>query len=228
MLVSICGMPRSGSTFSFNIVREMLTHRGGVHSAASVVTDKIIGETSARHVIVKNHDVDALGVRLLEIGAMKGVCTIRDPFEAIESWMDVFGFSLDQAINDFQTWLDSYNEFKSSVLIVRYQDIERSPSLVAWRVARHIGVFLFPFELIALRRKYKKTTVSKTTNDLTLGGDDVLDIGFSYFDRKTFFHRRHIRQEKNVHLSIEDRKAIFERVSGLQAFCQDNRFSDAI
>jgi hypothetical protein len=102
------------------------------------------------------------------------------------------------------------------------------PSLIAWDIVRHVGFFLYSFELIALGRAYKKTTVSKTTNDLTLGGGDVLDIGLSYFDRKTFFHRRHIRQEKNLRLSADDRKAIFERVSGLQSFCQDNRFIGTI
>lgn len=63
MLVFIFEMPRSGSTFSFNIVREMLARGGGVHSAASVETHQIIGEASARHKIVKKNDLDALGIR---------------------------------------------------------------------------------------------------------------------------------------------------------------------
>lgn len=159
---------------------------------------------------------------------MKGGCTTRDPFEAIETWVYIFWFSLDQSLNDFQALSGSYNKIKSLVLVVKYQDVERSSSLVAWRVARIIGVFLNPFELVELGERHKKTTVSKATNYLTLGVDDVLDRGFSCFDRKTFFRRRHIRQEKNVHLSVDDRKAIFESVSGLQAFCQDNRLIDTI
>ena len=37
----------------------------------SVETDQIIGETSARHVIVKNHEVDALGKR---VGGLQAFC----------------------------------------------------------------------------------------------------------------------------------------------------------
>lgn len=224
MLVSVCGMPRSGSTYSFNIVREFLGARGGVDAAASHVTDQVISESTAKHVVVKNHDVDAFGTRLLDIGAMKGVCTIRNPFDAIESWMDVFGFDLSQAVDDFQKWLVSYDKFKSSVLVLRFEDIEKRPLVVSWAIARHLGFIAGPLELLALKKKYSKASVRKISHQLKSDDAGVLDIGFSYFDKTNFFHRRHVRDEKKIVLSSNDRKVIISRIDGLELFCKLHSF----
>lgn len=69
MFVFICEVPTSGSTFSFNIVRGTLARRGRVHSAVSVEAHQLIRETSAHHVTVKNHDVDALIARVIGLQA---------------------------------------------------------------------------------------------------------------------------------------------------------------
>ena len=58
MLVSICGMPRSGSTFSFNIAREILENRGTVHFEATELTEQAINASNAQHIIIKNYRLD--------------------------------------------------------------------------------------------------------------------------------------------------------------------------
>ncbi|MDZ5739557.1 hypothetical protein [Pseudomonas asiatica] len=224
MLVSVCGMPRSGSTYSFNIVRELLGVRGGCDVAASLVTDQVIRDSTSKHVIIKNHDVDAYGVRLLKIEAMKGICTIRNPFEAIESWMDVFGFDLSQAIDDFRKWLFSYNNFSQSVLVVKFEDVEKSPLRVSWSIARYLGLMVGPGEIWELKKKYSKASVRQASLQLKKDAAGVLDLGFSYFDKANFFHRRHVREEKRVFLSASDRKHILNEIDGLEQFCKAHAF----
>ncbi len=127
MFVAICGMQRSGSTFSFNIARELLKLRGGVSFSADASTASLLEVAQEKNLILKNHDLDTTGITLLKVGAMKGICTIRDPFEAIESWMDVFGFSLEESIIDFGKWLNSFHSIQHNVLIVPFGQFKTDP-----------------------------------------------------------------------------------------------------
>jgi len=73
MLVLINDMPRSGSTFSFNVVRDILTRRGSVTWFAADQVELGVLESGTENVIVKSHNPNALGIRLVQTGAMKGI-----------------------------------------------------------------------------------------------------------------------------------------------------------
>jgi hypothetical protein len=219
MFVAVCGMQRSGSTFSFNIVREILKRRGGVSFAAVASTASILDVTQEKNLILKNHDLDEMGVALLKVGAMKGICTIRDPFEAIESWMEVFGFSLEQSMIDYGKWLTSFQAIQHDVLILRFDLIQDRPVVAIWKIARYLGFTLSPMEVLRLWRGYQKKSISKLSNELSGGSDKTVDIGFSYYDKENFFHRRHVRLDKNIQLTPLEREQVLCQVPGLKQFC---------
>jgi hypothetical protein len=212
MLVSICGMPRSGSTFSFNIVREILSRRGTTHWEASDETEVVLLASQDKNVIVKGHIPNQFGQRLLQTGAMKGVCTIRDPYDAIESWMDCFGFSLEESVAQFQNWAKVFNKVKEDTLVIRFTDIEERPATVIWRIARHLDIFLTPLEWIKIHRKYRKAASLALSKQISIDGEAVRDLGFSFYDTTTFFHRRHIRETKLVSLSESQKKYVRENI----------------
>lgn len=59
MIVLAAGMPRSGSTFTFKVVREIREPRGRVyHEASEDVLGAIHRSGGATHVIVKAHYYD--------------------------------------------------------------------------------------------------------------------------------------------------------------------------
>jgi hypothetical protein len=218
MFVAVCGMQRSGSTFSFNIVREILKHRGGVSFAAVASTASILDVAQEKNLILKNHELDEMGIALLKVGALKGICTIRDPFEAIESWMEVFGFSLEQSMIDYGKWLKSFQSIRHDVLILRFDLIQDRPIMAIWKIARYLGFTLSPIELLSLWRSYQKKSVSKFSNALSDSDSETVDIGFSYYDKESFFHRRHVRLNKSIHLSSSEREQIFCQVPGFKEF----------
>jgi hypothetical protein len=206
MLVLVNGMPRSGSTFAFNIAREILTRRGSATwSASDQIETAVLGST-AESIIVKSHNPSVLGMRLVQSGAMKAICTIRDPVEAIESWMEVFGFDIEQSIMVFQAWFRSYISLQKYCLVIRHSEIERNRMYVIWKIARQLGVILPPGELIFLTRKYSKVAVGAFVARLERSGRSITDVGFSYYENETFFHRNHIRDNRSCTLSDSDRK----------------------
>jgi hypothetical protein len=218
MFVAICGMQRSGSTFSFNIAREILKLRDGVSFSADASTASLVNIAHEKNFILKNHELDEIGIALLKVDAIKGICTIRDPFEAIESWMEVFGFTLEQSITDFGKWLNSFQSIRLDVLILPFDLIQNRPIIAIWKIARYLGFTPSPMELFKLWKTYQKKSISKFSNTLSASSNETIDIGFSYYDKESFFHRRHVRLNKTVHLSPSQRDEIFRQVPGLREF----------
>ena len=89
MVVVIAGMPKSGSTWSFNVARVALSSKGStlrLMAADSLPEDSgmFIGH-HARHLILKSHFPDAHVLNLLKTVAAKGIATLRDSAEASRS-----------------------------------------------------------------------------------------------------------------------------------------------
>lgn len=193
MIVLISGMQRSGSTFSFNIARELLEARGSVYQEPAYSLLPVIensGDTS--HLIQKAHDTDQFTIRLLELGAVKSICTVRKPEDAIASWMTVFHFSLSDSIGHMEGWLDMYRRIRYHSLIIPYRLIEQHPAHAAWEIAKYISPDASVEEVSIIVRKFSRRRVKAMTDILQLEGSGVKDIGFSYYDEKTFLHRRHV------------------------------------
>src|SRR5436190_23198311 len=99
MIVFIAGMPRSGSTFTLNVAREILSLSGTTHQEFSHNLPEIIANSEATdHIVWKGHTADHASIRLIELGAAKVICTFRNPEDAIASSMTIFGLTLDDVI----------------------------------------------------------------------------------------------------------------------------------
>lgn len=192
MLVFISGMPRSGSTFSHNVVRMALERRA--KSVVSVTTEDsapIFAQT-ADHIIAKAHGADDHLLALVRCGAVKSVCTVRRPEDAVLSWMHVFGFSLDEAIQAFSRWFSMFERISAHSLVVTLDEIERFPLLTAYRIGRHVCPDYTLVEAYQTARAMSKKRVKKIADAVENGDRQAIDIGFSRYDNTTFFHRRHI------------------------------------
>ncbi|NUU39113.1 hypothetical protein, partial [Pseudomonas sp. C2B4] len=181
-------------------------------------TASLLDAAQEKNLILKSHDLDEMGITLLKIGAMKGVCTIRDPFEAIESWMEVFGFSLEQSMIDFGKWLKTFQSIQQDVLVLRFDLIQDRPIIAIWKIARYLGFTLSPMEFFRLWKSYQKKSISKFSNSLSANSDETVDIGFSYYDKENFFHRRHVRLNKTIKLSSSEREQVLRQVPGFSEF----------
>jgi hypothetical protein len=193
MIVFIAGMQRSGSTFSFNIVRELLEKRGPTSKEDSTEIQNILARsTGAEHILFKGHIANDMTLQLVRLGAIKTICTIRKPEDAIASWMQTFGFGLEKSIEDMLQWLAMFDEIRHHALVLSYDDINCRPRRAAMCIGRWICPSAGLMEILSIARRYSKRRVLESTRNLQSDGDNVKDIAFSYYDRETFFHRRHV------------------------------------
>jgi hypothetical protein len=201
MIVFVGGMQRSGSTFSFNVVREILRRRGGVYQEVSphvlgVVEQAAINVPQAKHVIVKAHSIDEPSLAALRLGGIHAICTVRRPEDAIASHIDVFGVNFEAAVDGIHEWLKRYGQIAPFALTINYELIERLPLWAAWRIARYVCPSVMPAEVVSIWRRHRKSAVKALTDNIKRDNPGVRDVGFSYYDLKTFYHRRHISSIK--------------------------------
>ena len=89
-------------------------------------------------------------------------------------------------------WLRMYAEIRKVALKIRYTGLDRHPTLIAWRIGHHLFADFGWREARASARRYSKQAVKTMTDSLHRSGIEVEDIGFSWYDKNTFFHRRHV------------------------------------
>jgi len=193
VIVFIAGMPRSGSTFSFNIVRCLLEARGSVYQEPTESILSALRRTGeANHLLLKSHRGDRVTLGLAKLGAIKVVCTVRKPEDSIASWMTTFGFTLEESLSAMNAWLRMFNAIRRCSLIVSFEDIDRDPRSAAWKIARYVCDDADEFAVEQIAIEFTKERVKNLSAQVEARNGDIQDLGFSFMDKKTLFHRRHV------------------------------------
>jgi hypothetical protein len=195
MIVVIAGMMRSASTLSFNIAREVLERRGGVQIYTCNSLDGI--DLSLReHTIIKSHAPDQNLSDMICAGKVKCICTYRKPEDAIASWMEVFGFSLDESLASFEIWLEWHNKIKLHCLNMHNSRFDYYFYSAVMEITKYLTNSFDRLEAIILTFKFNKFLTRFRVNNLKKSSS--VDIGFSYYDPETFFHRGHVRSIRSL------------------------------
>jgi len=85
-----------------------------------------------------------------------------------------------------------FYDLHSYALIINYYLIDRWPWLAAWKIAHHLDPRARMREVIPIARQLAKKNVKALSDSLQKEGESIRDLGFSFYDSKTFFHRRHV------------------------------------
>jgi len=199
MIVFLAGMPRSGSTFAFNIARETLAARGRVYQKDSAdIVAALAQADGAAHILLKAHEADPVCRGLVQQSAIITICTVRRVEDAVASWIDAFGFNEADAIETMRKWLDLYRHIRPFALTVPYDLIDTHPFRAAWKIARHISRDAGPLEIWRAVSKNRKATVKAIADRMDRTNPDMVDLGYSFYDSNTYFHRRHVSALKSL------------------------------
>lgn len=197
MILLVGGMQRSGSTFAFNIAREILAKYGKVSVAATesiqLALESVNGE---KNLIIKNHNPDLLTTRLINNSALYCICTIRKPEDAVGSWMRTFDRDIETSIAAIGNWLEWYRQVSNNVLKINYETIDLHPLYAILRIQKYLLGTINIFDAVKLWRKYRKKLLKKHCDNLT-EGTNTINAGFTYYDSNTLLHRRHISSIKS-------------------------------
>lgn len=190
MIVIIAGMYRSGSTFTFNIAREILEGAVDVLSANSVTAAEQI-RAQVRHLVIKSHLPDDALVAMINSGQAICIRTYRKPEEAVASWMDTFGYSFEDSLKAICGWMDRHHSAHCDALNIPYEMIEDRPLSAILMIQYYLYGRINRPQARELNKRYNKAQI-KQRCDAMLDNADNVNIGFSYYNPETFFHRRHV------------------------------------
>lgn len=229
MIVFVGGMQRSGSTFSFNIAREILQSRGEVYQESSINIGQVVERAGrANHIIIKGHCLDPFGISLIRHGCIKTICTVRKPEVAITSLMNTFDFSLSESTSQIVTWFEMYRHIHPFVLTLDYHSIEHQPNQTAERIAEYLVSDASPDEATIISNRYQKKSIQQRFQSLANDGPCIEDIGHSYYDKETFLHRRHVsslESERSVDKTLSEQDIVLVR-NQLSRFIDDTGLVD--
>jgi hypothetical protein len=200
MLVVCNGMPRSGSTWSFNVALELMRSMdasevyGGYDESLYSFFDKL--PENAKHAVVKCHTLDMVGIGLAQVRAITLIYTWRNLADAAASFMLMFGVSFEHAIAVLDHSLDLYHfHRRNGALILSYEDLTQRAEESVQRVAAHIGMTVSPR---VIREIAQKTSLEKMRERVIEIASPqyatrLIEHEQTFYDPETLLNLNHIR-----------------------------------
>lgn len=199
--VLCAGMPRSGSTWSYNVARRLLGH---VHGEESLVggyvgegpaVDAALNQPLATGMInvLKFHSLTETAVDKTRSGHARTIVTFRTPMNAVASLMGFFGHSLQSSVGSINasmhnllTWRDTKNS-----LLIPFDDIIADNAGSIGRIAAFLDLDV-PEDLIAtLDAETSYEAVKKKAGQLEQNGRRLIESGRSRYDPNSLLHVGH-------------------------------------
>lgn len=144
MLVLCNGMPRSASTWSYNVAISLLRHTAQeVYGGYDENLHRFLCglPASCVHAVLKCHSLDAAGLRLAQLQAAKVVYTWRDLADATASFMTMFDVDFEDIISVMSSSLELFLRHRSNgALILSYEAITQQPTESVAAVASYLNV----------------------------------------------------------------------------------------
>ncbi len=201
MIVLCNGMPRSGSTWSFNVCLKLLRMadpRARICAQFTHAPGDLIDtlEPQCDHLVLKSHGLDCLSMAMSCSGAAKVVYTHRDPYDAVASLMQMFQYTFEQAAEAIERALALYEFHRGhgQALIVPYRALREKPRQTIRAISRYLRLDI---SAAAADRVSAETSFAamKAMADQIGEGDSgfLVRRAGDVYDSRTHLHRNHVR-----------------------------------
>jgi hypothetical protein len=199
MIVLCNGMPRSASTWSFNVCRRLFQLLRPQDSLCArydeniaEVVDPLMGAYD--HLVLKSHSLDERGRELCLSGQAVAIYTHRDPFDATCSIMAMFGRSFEDALESVRQSLDlrEFHQANGHAHVVAYDSIRNAPLEAIVGIAQHLGLNPSGDQLDRIVRE-TSIDAMRAIADQVATGRGAVRTPKSMYDPETHVHRNHIR-----------------------------------
>ena len=185
-------MPRSGSTWSFNVCRLLLEGRRLRYAGYEEHLSSIYAEIAEHDAVVKSHGLDELGDALLAHGQCKAIYTRRAPEDAVASCMQMFGMTFESALERVAHSVELWQSWRSfeGVVAVDYATILEAPVQQIERISAHIEVHAAPSRIETIAHRLSLDQTKALSDELAQSPAQLNEHG--YHD-ETLLHPSHIR-----------------------------------
>jgi hypothetical protein len=203
----ICnGVLRSGSTWSYNVVRGLAAEVGrqrGLGAMESTYLDlQQMENYLANHwsaaqgpVVLKSHEPGPLALSLIRSGRIKAVCTFRDPRDCVSSDLKFMNLPFDKVLHRVKSSFDALRLYQTTdqILLIRYEDMVQNPQRQIRRIAMHLGVDASPEVVAQIDANTCFETSKKICADVRRRPDsEVYLIAQARVDPSTRLHENHV------------------------------------
>ena len=199
MLVLCNGMPRSASTWSYNVAMALLRRTG----------QEVCGEydenlhrflcglpASCVHAVLKCHSLDAAGLGLAQLQAAKVVYTWRDLADATASFMTMFDVDFEHTIALMSNSLDLYRRHRrNGALILSYEAITQQPTESVAAVASYLNVAVRQEQVAEIAEANSFGRMRERVKEISMldYGERMVRHDRTSYDPDTLLHIDHIR-----------------------------------
>lgn len=219
-------MFRSASTWSFNICKSILSNKQTLFSEFNLAKQTIYDEkiSSYDNVLLKCHNIDDFGRSLIENNSVKVVHTYREPLAAIASGLQAFNLKFDDIVGKVKIGLElmEFERKFDNALIINYDEIINNSINVIKKISTHLGYDLKNQDIQNIDSQFTKEKIQTITKHISKSSKDVIDVGFSIYDKNTLFHKNHILNniiDWREFLTIEQKE---RAISNLQPFVDES------
>jgi hypothetical protein len=199
MLVLCNGMPRSASTWSYNVAMALLRR-----TAEEVCGDYdenlhrfLCGlPASCVHAVLKCHSLDPAGLGLAQLQAAKVVYTWRDLADATASFMTMFDVDFEHTIALMSNSLDLYRRHRrNGALILSYEAITQQPTESVAAVASYLNVAVRQEQVAEIAEANSFGRMRERVKEISMVdyGERLVRHDRTSYDPDTLLHIDHIR-----------------------------------
>ncbi|MGC1301184.1 MAG: hypothetical protein WA840_02315 [Caulobacteraceae bacterium] len=202
--VAVIGLHGSASTWLFNVAREQLSAAYGVDAVHAFSTERTaegLGDPRCigRHVVWKLHIGDPAWDGLSHLARPIVLVSLRDPRDALLSFMRRFEPSFERAVEVLQRdCRRARSAVESGGLALRYEDGFMADRTAPDRIAQRLGLDLPAEVLDAIFARYATEAVRDFAGRLAtlppgrLAGDPAGDL----YDTVTHIHAGHVGEAR--------------------------------
>jgi hypothetical protein len=201
MIVLCNGMPRSGSTWSFHVCEKLLRAadpRARVCTRFTHAPGDCI-DTLVRHcdhLIVKSHSLDCQSMAMCCAGAAKVIYTHRDPYDAVASLMQMFGYTFEQAAAAIGRSLRLYQFHRSHgrAMIVPYRELREKPRATIRAISRYLETAVSTEKIGRVDAETSFAAMKAVADQIGESDSEFLvRRPGTVYDKRTHLHRNHLR-----------------------------------
>jgi hypothetical protein len=197
MLVLCLGVPRSGSTWAFNVVRALLADAFEDFTSLYAETGAQFAERcppGARNVLIKAHAVDDVLVRTLDASGATSILTWRDPRDVVAS-MAAVGLgdvlALARSASGAASAVLDYRNGHPDALSLRYEDGFTADVATIRSLADHLGLRPDAARVQAIYDALDLETLRGELDRWSSGLDGEADFR-THVDPATHWHKDHL------------------------------------
>lgn len=201
MLLFCDGMPRSASTWAFNVSYALLktgcpsaeihrTLENGSCPALEIVESRVNWE------IMKCHRLGEYARGVFRSGNARSFYTHRDFYDAIASYLVMFRVSFDLALQTMRDSLDVYDFHceTGNFLCVSYESIVERPAETIRTMAEYLGLDLPDSAIELINEAHSFRAIKEFSANLKQAeGVQLVRNYISCYDQETQWHVRHVR-----------------------------------